>query len=161
MDHVLIRKLEHLTGTVRRPSLVYAIEMRDRPGPAHKTGAFEDEVMWVQLRGGLFVAKAHVKICWRGEFSSPKEIRMRVRDAPIHDVADFWTLRPRFGYAAVAELQHESWIEPFWAGPRTYGYEWVLLENDKKHKSWLDHKDPPRTGAELASQFDAWKGLLT
>ncbi|CAN5615905.1 hypothetical protein BH20ACT23_BH20ACT23_00100 [soil metagenome] len=157
MDHVLIRKLEHLTGNQRRPELGYAIEMRDRPGPAHKMGAFESDVVWVQLHGGLYVAKARVEICWRGEFSSPKEIRMRVRDAPTHNVAEFWTKRPRFGYAAVAELKHETWVEPFWAGPRSYGYEWVLLENDKKHHSWLDVKDPPRGGAQLMSDFAGWK----
>lgn len=80
MDHVLIRKLEHLTGNQSRPELGYAIEMRDRPGPADKMGAFENDVVWVQLHGGLIVAKARVEICWRGEFSSPKEIRMRVRE---------------------------------------------------------------------------------
>ena len=68
----------------------------------------------------------------------------------------------QLGGAAIrrAELQHESWIEPFWAGPRTYAYEWVLLENDKKHKSWLDRKDSPRTGADLAAKFEAWKSSL-
>lgn len=157
MDHVVIRRLEHLTGGARRPELGYAIEIRDRPGPAHKSGAFENEVVWVQLYGGLFVAKARVVICWRGEFSSPKEIRMRVRDAPIHEVAEYWTRRPRFGYAAVAELKHEMWVDPFWAGPRSYGYEWVLLEHDKKHSSWLDRKEPPRSGSQLLEEFRAWK----
>ena len=49
----------------------------------------------------------------------------------------------------------EKWIDPFWAGPRTYGYEWVTLENDKKVKGWLEPKEPPRAGTELAQSFSA------
>ena len=157
MDHVLIRRLEYLSGTGRHPSLAYAIEMRERPGPAHKHGAFPDDVVWIQLHGGLFVAKARVRICWRGEYSLPKEIRARTRGSDIHGLIDFWRRRPRSGYAAVAELEHEMWIEPFWAGPRTYGYEWILLENDKKRASWLDKREPPRTGDELRRHFVEWK----
>ena len=156
VEHVLIRKLEHLAGTVRTPNLGYALEIRDRPGPAHKGGGFPDEVVWVQLHGGLFVAKARIDITWVGEYSSVAELRRRTKGAPIHDVEGFWARRPRFGYAAVGKLKGERWIEPFWAGPRSYGYEWVRLENAKKHASWLDHKEPPRGGAELERSFQEW-----
>ena len=50
----------------------------------------------------------------------------------------------------------ERWIEPFWARPRSYAYEWVLLENDKKRDSWLDPKPPPRGGEGLRSRFESW-----
>lgn len=157
MEHVLIRRLEHLTGTKTAPKLSYAIEMRDRAGPAHKSGAFPGDVVWVQLRGGLFVAKAIVRICWIGEFSRPEEIRARTKGSPLVNVGDFWQGRPRYGYAAVAALESESWLrQPFWAGPRTYGYEWVLLENDKKRASWLDKKAPPRTSDDLGLRFKSW-----
>lgn len=157
MDHVVIRRLEHITGDGSSPNLGFAIEARDRPGPAHKHGAFEGDRVWIQLRGGLFVARAQVRICWIGEFSSIGEVRSRTGGAPIHDIEDFWKGRPRFGYAAVATLAREEWIDPFWAGPRTYGYEWVVLEDDKKQASWLDKKDPPRGGDSLKAQFDRWK----
>ena len=156
VEHVLIRKLEHLAGTAKAPSLAYAIEIRDRPGPAHKAGAFPDEVVWVQVHGGLFVAKARIDITWVGEYSSIPELRRRTKGSRIHDVDDFWSGRPRFGYAALGMLKGERWIEPFWAGPRTYGYEWVRLENEKKRASWLDRKDPPRGGAELERGFTEW-----
>ena len=57
MEHVLIRKLEHLTGTKEAPSLGFAVETRDRSGPAYKEGTSPDDVVWVQIHGGLFVAK--------------------------------------------------------------------------------------------------------
>jgi acyl-CoA reductase-like NAD-dependent aldehyde dehydrogenase len=61
------------------------------------------------------------------------------------------------GVAAVAELVGERWLpSPFWAGPRTYGYEWVVLDDDAKRHSWLDEKEPPCGGAGLKSDFDAW-----
>lgn len=157
MEHVLIRSLEHLAGTAGSPRLGYAVEVRESKGPAHKHGAFEDDVVWVQVRGGLFVAKAQVKICWIGEYSRVDDVRRRTAGSPLHDDEAFWTGRPRFGYAAVAELMREAWIEPFWAGPRTYGYEWVVLENDAKRASWLDPKDPPRGGADLAERFRQWR----
>lgn len=157
MDHVVIRRLEHLTGTERRPALGYAVETRERPGPAYKTGAFSDDVVWVQLHGGLFVAKAHVRICWRGEYTAVAEIRARTSGSALHDVGDFWARRARYGYAAVAELEHESWIEPFWAGPRSYGYEWVLLDSDRKRSTWLQKRDAPRTAADLRDRFEAWR----
>ncbi|TMK18712.1 MAG: hypothetical protein E6G68_06780 [Actinobacteria bacterium] len=157
MDHVVVRRVEHLTGSGNAPRLSYAIETRDRKGPAHKAGAFERDVVHVQLHGGLFVARATVKISWIGEYSRIDEVRARTRGAPIHEIDDFWQGRPRVGYAAVAELVQEHWLPaPFWAGPRTYGYEWVVLDDDAKRRSWLDPKEPPRGGEGVKAAFDAW-----
>jgi hypothetical protein len=158
VDHVLIRRLEHLTGSARAPSLGCAVEMRDRPGPAFKGGSAPDETVWIQLRGGLFVAKARIELGWVGEYSDVREVRARTRGTPIHDVEDFWAGRPRVGYAAVAKLRRESWVEPFWAGPRTYSYEWVLLDADAKRDSWLTPKEPPRSGEGLLGEFRDWLG---
>ncbi len=157
MEHVVVRKLEHLTGSASAPRISFAVEARDRPGPAHKNGAFQDDVVWVQLQGGLFVARAKVRIAWIGEFSNIKEIRSRTKGSPLYEMEDFWARRAKYGYAAVAQLQQEVWIDPFWAGPRSYGYEWILLEDQKKRTSWLDHKDPPRGGEDLVANFQKWK----
>ncbi len=156
MDHVVIRKLEHLTKSAASPALGFAVETRDRPGPAHKNGAFPNDTVWVQLHGGLMVAKARIQLCWIGEYSHINEIRGRTRGSALHDLLGFWSGRPRYGYAAVASLQHEAWVEPFWAGPRTYGYEWVLLD-DKKRAGWLEKKAPPRSADDLAAAFAEWK----
>lgn len=153
MEHVLIRKLEHLAASRSRPDLGYAIETRERPGPAHKTGAYPDDILWIQLHGGLFVARARVELCWVGEYSSIGEVRRRTQGSALFDIKDFWRGRPKYGYAAVASLRGETWVDPFWAGPRTYGYEWVLLDDDKKRVSWLEHREPPRGGSELADRF--------
>ena len=157
MDHVLIRELRHLTGSADGPSLGYGVEIRDRPGPLHKNGAFPDDVVWVQLQGGLLVARAVVKLCWVGEYSSVADVRARTRGSALFDIDEFWQGRPRYGYAAAAELHRERWLEePFWAGPRTYGYEWIRLEDEKKRRSWLDPKEPPRGGEGLRERFDRW-----
>ena len=160
MDHVNIRKLEHLTGTSSTPRLSYAIETRERPGPAHKNGAFPGDEVWVQLHGGLFIAKATIDLCWVGEYSDIREIRARTRGSDLFDATAFWSGRPKYGYAAVAKLNSERWLDPFWAGPRTYGYEWVLLENESKRASWLNHKEPPRSTDDLRDHFVSWKGAL-
>lgn len=157
MDHVVIRKLEHLTGSSRSPQVSFAVETRERPGPAHKNGAFPDDAVWVQLRGGLMVAKARVQLCWIGEYSSVGEVRNRTRGSALYDLTAFWAGRPKYGFAAVASLQHERWIDPYWAGPRSYGYEWVLLEDAKKTAGWLDEKPPPRSKDDLKEQFEAWR----
>jgi hypothetical protein len=156
MDHVLIRRLEHLRGTKGSPALVFGVETRDRPGPLHKLGAFEDDRVWVQLFGGLFVARAVVRISWVGEYSEIGSVRVRTRGSPLFEMDDFWKGRPRAGYAAVATLQREAWVDPFWAGPRTYGYEWVVLQDEAKRTSWLAPKPPPRGGEGLREQFRAW-----
>jgi hypothetical protein len=156
VEHVLIRDLEHLTGSSSAPDLRFGVEIRDRPGPLHKHGAYEDDRVWIQLRGGLFVARATVRICWVGEYDDIGTVRTRTAGAPIHDVAAFWERRPRYGYAGVVTLHREAWIEPFWAGPRTYGYEWVLLESDAKRASWLEPKAPPRGGEGLRDGYDRW-----
>ena len=157
MDHVVIRRLEHLGGTSRTPQVSYAVETRDRPGPAHKNGAFPNDGVWVQLRGGLMVAKARIELCWIGEYSSIGEVRARTKGSALYDLTAFWAGRPKYGYAAIASLQHERWIDPFWGGPRTYGYEWVLLEDDKKRRAWLDEKPPPRSKDDLMEGFQTWK----
>lgn len=156
MDHVIVRKLEHLTGSQARPSISFAVETRDRPGPAHKHGAFEGDNVWIQLNGGLIVAKAIVKLCWIGEFGQITEIRRRTSGTAIHDVEDFWRGRARYGYAAVASLDRESWVKPFWAGPRSYGYEWIVLDSDKKHSDWTTAREAPRGGDTLMSSFKSW-----
>lgn len=153
MDHVVIRSLEHLSGSFRAPNLGYAIEMRERPGPVYKSGAFPNDVVWVQLKGGLMVARARIEICWIGEYSAVPEIRRRTKGSPIFDMGAFWQGRPKYGYAAVAELRQEAWLDPYWAGPRSYAYEWVVLDNDKKKTTWLDRKDPPRGGDDLRERF--------
>lgn len=158
MDHVLIRRLEHLTGTSDRPDVRFGVETRDRPGPLHKLGAFEDDVVWIQLHGGLFVGRAVVDIAWVGEYSDIRQVRARTKGSPIHDLDAFWSGRARYGYAGVATLRGERWVEPFWAGPRTYGYEWVRLEDDAKRKSWLEPKPPPRGGEGLLTSFRGWLG---
>jgi hypothetical protein len=150
-EHVAIRDLAQLSGDSERPKLRFAVETRDRPGPAYKAGVYSEDVVWVQLRGGLFVAKARVKIAWRGEYSRLDEIRKRAPDLDVTE--DFWTGRPRAGYAIVATLEQERWIEPEWAGPRTYAYEWIVLEDAKKRASWLDPKPPPRGGEDLRARF--------
>lgn len=153
MEHVLIRRLEHVTGTSDRPALAFAVETRDRAGPAFKGGSGPDEEVWVQLRGGLFVAKARIELGWVGEYSRLEEVRGRTHGSALHDLEDFWAGRPRVGYAAVASLRSEKWVEPFWAGPRTYGYEWVLLDDEKKRAGWLEPKEPPRGGGDLLRRF--------
>jgi hypothetical protein len=158
VEHVLIRRLEHLSGNAAGPSVRFGVETRDRPGPLHKGGAFPAERVWIQLHGGLFVARATVRICWVGEYSGVDDVRRRTRGSAVHDVDPFWRGRPRYGYAAVAELEQERWIDPFWAGPRTYGYEWVRLEDERKRASWLDPKEPPRGGDGLLRDFRAWVG---
>lgn len=155
-DHVQIRKLEHLTGSAKAPRLGYALETRTTKGPAHKEGAFPDDLVWIKLHGGLVVGKARIEIAWVGEYSALNEIRARTRGSPIHDVDDLWAGRPKVGYAVVAELRNELWVEPHWAGPRTYGYEWVVLD-DKKKASWLEQKPPPKGGDDLLRRFLAWR----
>lgn len=150
-EHVQIRALEHLAGNEGRPRLPTGIEMRDRPGPAYKAGVFERDDVWLQVRGGLVVARATVRIAWRGEYSRPEEIRRRAEDPTLPD--DFWAGRARAGYAVVARLDAARWVDPFWAGPRSYGYEWVVLEDEGKRASWLDPKPPPRGGEALRGAF--------
>jgi hypothetical protein len=156
MEHVLIRRLEHLTGTRAKPALAFGLETRDRPGPLYKDGAFADDDVWVQLHGGLFVARAKVRICWVGEYAEIGSVLSRTRGSAIQRMDELWAHRPRYGYAAVATLQQEVWIEPFWAGPRTYGYEWILLDQPSKRTAWLDPKPPPRGGEGLREAFEAW-----
>lgn len=156
-DHVVIRKLEHLTGSATAPRSTYAIETRSSAGPAYKTGAFPGERVQIKLHGGLVVATAQIEIAWVGEFSSLQEIRSRTRGSPIHDIENFWAGRPKVGYAVVARLTNERWVEPRWQGPRTYGYEWVVLDNDKKRATWLEDKAAPRGGEDLVRNFTAWR----
>ncbi len=156
-DHVVIRKLEHLTRAGDRPDLGYAIETRTSAGPAFKEGAFPDDIVWIKLHGGLVVGKAAIKIAWVGEFSSLGEVRRRTQGSAIYGMDPFWAGRPKVGYAVVAELKNERWVEPRWLGPRTYGYEWVVLDSDKKVATWMEEKPPPRGGEDLESAFRAWR----
>lgn len=156
-DHVLIRKLEHLAGNDRAPALRYAVETRASAGPAYKSGAFPGDVVWIKLHGGLVVGKAQIQIAWVGEYSALREIQARTAGSAIQNDPSFWAGRPKFGYAVVGELQNERWLDPKWLGPRTYGYEWVVMDSDKKRRSWFEEKPPPRGGAELLQRFLDWK----
>ena len=156
-DHVLIRKIEHFAGNERAPALRYAVETRASAGPVYKHGAFPGDVVWIKLHGGLVVAKAEIKIAWVGEYAALREIQARVPGSAIQNDPSFWAGRPRFGYAVVGELQNERWLEPQWQGPRTYSYEWVVMDSDKKAKTWFEDKPPPRGGEDLLKRFLDWK----
>ncbi|MEA2451474.1 MAG: hypothetical protein QOG04_184 [Actinomycetota bacterium] len=136
--------------------MTYALETRSTRGPAHKTGAFPDDVVWIKLHGGLVVGRASIQIAWVGEYSTLNEIRQRTAGSAIHDLDDFWAGRPKVGYAVIAELRDERWVDPQWAGPRTYGYEWVVLD-EKKRDAWLEEKPPPKGGDELLKNFTRWR----
>lgn len=136
--------------------MTYALETRPTRGPAHKTGAFPDDAVWIKLHGGLVVGKATIQIAWVGEYSSLDEIRQRTKGSGIHGIDDFWAGRPKVGYAVIAELRDERWVDPHWAGPRTYGYEWVVLD-EKKRDSWLEEKPSPKGGEDLHARFLAWR----
>jgi hypothetical protein len=148
-EHVVVRSLQHIVGTPAKPALSIALETRDRPGPAYKAGVFSDDDVWIQVHGGLLVGRARVEIAWRGEFARLDEIKARARELP----EAMWSGRPRAGYAVVAKLTQERWIDPVWAGPRTYGYEWIVLENASKRASWLEPKEPSRGGEGLLRDF--------
>jgi len=150
-EHVVIRSLPHMTGDEAHPSLRLAMETRDRAGPAYKHGVFSEDVVWIQLVGGLLVAKARVRESWRGEYSRIDELRRRLSDVPTSEA--LWEGRPRAGYAVIARLEQEHWLEPDWCGPRSYAYEWVTLENEAKRTSWLEPKPPPRGGESLMADF--------
>lgn len=151
-EHVQIRALEHLAGSLGRPDLRTAVETRDRPGPAHKAGVWSDDVVWLQVRGGLIIAKADVRIAWSGEYGlGPDKLEREADDPTLPE--SFWAGRPRYGYAVVAALHRARWVEPFWAGPRSYAYEWIVLEDERKRASWLDPKSPPRGGEDLLRAF--------
>lgn len=153
----MIRDLEHLRAKGERPAVAFAVETRDRPGPAFKLGSAPEDEVWIQLHGGLFVARGRIGLGWVGEYSSIEEVRRRTGGSPLHDMATFWEGRPRYGYAAVATLVAERWIDPFWGGPRTYGYEWVALESERKRASWLEPREAPRGGETLERAFRAWR----
>src|SRR5204863_2469602 len=110
MEHVVIRSLAHLTGDASEPALGFAVEARDRPGPAHKVGSSPDDPVWVQLEGGLFVARARIRLGWIGEYSTIDELRARTAGSALHDLDGFWAGRPRYGYGAVASLERERWV---------------------------------------------------
>ena len=156
-DHVIIRKLEHLAGNAKAPAFRFAVETRASPGPAFKNGAFAGDVVWLKLHGGLVVGRAELRIAWVGEYSALREIQARTPGSAIQNNASFWAGRPKFGYAVVGELQNERWLEPKWQGPRTYGYEWVVMDSDKKTKTWFEDKPPPRGGEELLGSFLEWR----
>src|SRR3954468_22065677 len=110
MEHVGVRSLAHLAGDAGRPALGFAVETRDRPGPAYKEGSAPDDVVWVQLDGGLIVARARIRLGWVGEYSSVDEVRDRTHGSALFPLDSFWAGRPRYGYAAVAGLHHEQWL---------------------------------------------------
>lgn len=152
MDHVVIFAPEHLRSRNGRPDLSEAVETRDRPGPAFKLGVGPDETVWIRM-GPLLVAKAKVRLAWSGEYAGLDEVRRRTSGA-LHDLDDFWAGRPKVGYAVVAALKDVYFLkEPSLAGPRTYGYEWIVIESDKKADTWLTRRPPEDKDAPLVERF--------
>jgi hypothetical protein len=154
VDHVVIFDPALVTARDGRPNVPVALEARDRPGPAYKQGVFSDDMVWIRM-GPLLVAKARVKIAWKGEYAFLREIRDRTKGSPLHDAESFWAGKPKIGYAIVAQLKDIFFLkEPALAGPRSYGYEWIVIENEKKQDTWLTRRPPEDKDAALVRRFN-------
>jgi len=154
VDHVVIMQPEHLQARDGRPRVTVAVEARDRPGPAFKQGVYPDDVVWIRM-GPLLVARATVKIAWKGEYAFIRELRDRTKGSELQHDDDFWQGKPKIGYAVVATLQNARFLpEPALAGPRTYGYDWVVVENDRKRETWLTKRPPEPKDAPLVERFN-------
>lgn len=155
MDHVVIRDPEHLSARDGRPLLTVAVESRDRPGPAYKHGVYDGDVVWVRM-GPLLVARAEVKIAWRGEYAMLGELRNRTKGTELFALDAYWTGKPKVGYAVVATLHKARFLsEAMLAGPRTYGYDWIVLENEHKEDTWLETRPPEPKDEPLVERFRA------
>lgn len=153
VDHVVIFAPEHLAARDGRPKITVAIEARDRPGPAYKHGVYDGDVVWIRM-GPLLVAKAAVAIAWHGEYAVLRELRDRTKGTELYGLDSFWTGKPKVGYAVVAQLEHARFLaEAKLAGPRTYGYEWIVLENDRKRDTWLTPRSPEDKDATVVRRF--------
>lgn len=149
---------EHVSARDGRPAMTVAVEARDRPGPAYKHGVFPDDVVWIRM-GPLLVAKATVRIAWKGEYAFLRELQQRTRGTELEGLASFWQRKPKIGYAVVATLTDARFVrEPALAGPRSYGYDWIVLENERKRETWLDLRPPEPKDAELVSRFRTLAG---
>lgn len=152
MEHVVILDPELVGAKDGRPYVPIAVEVRDRPGPAYKHGVFSDDDVYIRM-GPLLVATAKVKLAWKGEFAFQREIRERTKGTPLDSDA-FWTGRPKVGYAVVAELKDQRFVkESALAGPRSYGYDWIVLESEKKQDTWLTRRPPEDKDTELVRRF--------
>lgn len=149
----MIFEPEQVEARGGRPLITVALEARDRPGPAYKHGVYDGDVVWIRM-GPLLVARATVQIAWRGEFSMTKDIRDRTKGTEAFGRDSFWAGRPRVGYAVVAMLRDARFLpDAKLAGPRTYGYEWIVLESDRKLQTWLETREPEPKDAALVARF--------
>jgi hypothetical protein len=155
VQHVVIFQPEHLSARDGRPRVSVAVEARDRPGPAFKHGVASDDVVWIRM-GPLLVAKAVVDIAYHFEYAMLKELRERTKGTELYGLEGFWAGKPKVGYAVVAKLRGARFVpEAKLAGPRTYGYDWIVLENERKEDTWLDERAPEPKDAQLVSRFRA------
>ena len=144
---------EHLSARDGRPNLTMAVEARDRPGPAYKHDVLSDDVVWIRM-GPLLIATARIKLARKIEYAFTKELRERTKGSELYDLDAFWSGKPKIGYAVVAELKEARFLpEPALAGPRTYGYDWIVLENERKHETWLTRRPPEGKDRDLVARY--------
>lgn len=153
MDHVVIFEPHHFKSVKGRPDLTVAVEARDRPGPAFKEGVFPDDTVWFRM-GPLLVAKATVKIAWKGEYAFIRELRKRTEETELANDEAWWLRRPKIGYAVVAQLTQARYLSSAkLGGPRSYGYDWIVLDSESKRKTWLNLREPEPKDADLLRRF--------
>ncbi len=150
---MVILQPDELRAREGRPLVSVAVEARDRPGPAFKQGVFPDDTVWIRM-GPLLVARATVKIAWKGEYAFLREVRDRTKGSELYDQEAFWQRKPKIGYAVVAQLREARFLpEATLAGPRSYGYDWIVLESESKQDTWLRKRPPEPKDADLVRRF--------
>jgi hypothetical protein len=138
MDHVVIRRVEYVSGTRDRPEIGIFTQAHQTRHPVPWGQITVGDTVWMKWSRGPIVARATVQGFRQIQACSPDRLRQIVTGCKLYDLKDYWVSLPPAFSAVVIWLDDERWLDsPVFPSARSRGESWVPLKTSELREAWL------------------------
>jgi hypothetical protein len=140
MDHVVIRRVEYVSGTRDRPEIGIFTQAHQTRHPVPWGQITVGDTVWMKWSRGPIVARATVQGFRQIQACSPDRLRQIVTGCKLYDLKDYWVSLPPAFSAVVIWLDDERWLDsPVFSQRQEPWRKLGAIEDLRTSRSMADH----------------------